>query len=165
MSRGRWPTVPVGPDADRWVTREKHRLVLGVVHNVTSATRLLDVLSVLESDPRIQVVFTWTRSSPFSHGVRETLADLGVIVLPWKEAVSTRFDLAVAASYGGNLHHIRAPLMIFSHGVGYNKLEPGNQETRKPGNQETRKPGNQETRKPGNQETRGLRLITEVAST
>nr|WP_187279334.1 hypothetical protein [Streptomyces lavendulae] len=36
--------VPVGADAERWVTRAGCRRVLLVVHNVTSATRLLDVL-------------------------------------------------------------------------------------------------------------------------
>lgn len=53
-----WLRVPIGPEAAAWVTRAPERLVLAVVHNVTSLTRLLDVVSVFESDQRLQVVFT-----------------------------------------------------------------------------------------------------------
>ena len=42
--------VPVGDDAERWVTRAGRRRVLFVVHNVTSATRLLDVLPLFHAD-------------------------------------------------------------------------------------------------------------------
>jgi hypothetical protein len=44
----------VGEDAERWVTRVGCRRVLLVVHNVTSATRLLDVLPLFSSDVRVQ---------------------------------------------------------------------------------------------------------------
>ncbi len=103
MSKRRWPTVPVGPDADRWVTREKHRLVLGVVHNVTSATRLLDVLSIRSPIRGSR----WSSPGPdhrlfLMESVRRSPI-WAVIVLPWKQAVSTRFDLAVAAIIIGEL--------------------------------------------------------------
>ncbi|ORT49026.1 hypothetical protein [Frankia sp. KB5] len=88
-------------------------------------TRLLDVLSVFDSDPRIQTVFTWTESSPFTHGVHQFLAETGAITIPWEQAISTVFDLAISASYGGDLHRITAPLVVVSHGAGYNKKEPG----------------------------------------
>jgi hypothetical protein len=91
------------------------------VHNVTSATRLLDVLPLFHSDVRVQMFATCTGSSPFLAGVPELLAQAGLPVLPWDQAKDTEFDLAVAASYGGELGAIRGKLAILSHGVGYNK--------------------------------------------
>ncbi|MER6068595.1 hypothetical protein ABT187_06995 [Streptomyces sp. NPDC001817] len=63
--------VPAGVDAERWVTRAGCRRVLFVVHNVTSATRLLDVLPLLHGDLRVQSFATCTGSSPFLAGVPE----------------------------------------------------------------------------------------------
>ncbi len=113
--------VPVGADAERWVTRVGCRRVLFVVHNVTSATRLLDVLPLFDGDVRVQLVATCTGSSPFLAGVPELLARAGLPVLPWEQAGETRFDLAVSASYGGELDAIQGKLAVLSHGVGYNK--------------------------------------------
>lgn len=113
--------VPVGADAERWVTRAGCRRVLLVVHNVTSATRLLDVLPLLSGDPRVQWLATCTGSSPFLAGVPELLASAGLPVIPWKQAKDTPVDLAVSASFGGQLHALRGALAVLSHGVGYNK--------------------------------------------
>ncbi|MGW2047130.1 hypothetical protein ACWCPF_18410 [Streptomyces sp. NPDC001858] len=113
--------VPVGEDAERWITRVGCRRVLFIVHNVTSATRLLDVLPLFHGDVRVQLFATCTGSSPFLAGVPELLAQAGLPVLPWEQAKDTAFDLAVAASYGGELDAIDADLAILSHGVGYNK--------------------------------------------
>ncbi|MGK5529528.1 hypothetical protein [Streptomyces sp. URMC 129] len=117
--------VPVGADAERWVTRRGCRRVLFVVHNVTSATRLLDVLPLFRDDPRVQMLVTCTGSSPFLAGVPELLGATGLPVLPWEQAVSLPVDLAVAASYGGQLDAIQGKLAVISHGVGYNKRLPG----------------------------------------
>ncbi|MFF9481126.1 hypothetical protein [Streptomyces sp. NPDC014733] len=87
---------------------------------MTSATRLLDVLPLLR-DLRIQLLATCTGSSPFQAGVPELLAEVGVPVLPWAQALRTRVDLAVSASFGGQLHEICGKLAVLSHGVGYNK--------------------------------------------
>ncbi|MEU5610043.1 hypothetical protein AB0H03_15120 [Streptomyces sparsogenes] len=113
--------VPVGADAERWVTRAGCRRVLLVVHNVTSATRLLDVLPLLSGDPRVQLLATCTGSSPFLAGVPELLASVGLPVIPWEQAKDTPVDLAVSASYGGQLHALRGDVAVLSHGVGYNK--------------------------------------------
>ncbi|MFB8178903.1 hypothetical protein ACFC8N_23155 [Streptomyces sp. NPDC055966] len=113
--------VPVGADAERWVTRVGCRRVLFVVHNVTSATRLLDVLPLFSGDLRVQMFATCTGSSPFLAGVPELLARAGLPVLPWEQAKETPFDLAVSASYGGELAAVQAKLAVLSHGVGYNK--------------------------------------------
>ena len=121
----RWTAVPARPVATRWATRRAEKLVLGVVHNVTSATRLFDVLPLIATDPRVQVLFTCTGSSAFTPGTAEHLADLGVLTIDWAQAERTRFDLAIASSYGGPLERLRAPLVVLPHGMGYNKyLEP-----------------------------------------
>ncbi|WP_416985717.1 hypothetical protein [Streptomyces sp. T028] len=113
--------VPVGEDAERWITRVGCRRVLFIVHNVTSATRLLDVLPLFHGDVRVQMFATCTGSSPFLAGVPELLARAGLPLLPWEQAKDTTFDLAVTASYGGELGAIKAKLAVLSHGVGYNK--------------------------------------------
>ncbi|MFI5611260.1 hypothetical protein [Amycolatopsis sp. NPDC051903] len=101
--------------------------MLGVVHNITAATRLLDVLPLFARDQRIQTVFTCPGSSAFTRGTEEYLAEQGIPLIPWSEATQTEFDWAVSASYGGDLHELRAPLTILPHGMGYNKfLETGN---------------------------------------
>ncbi|UQI43624.1 hypothetical protein M1P56_04200 [Streptomyces sp. HU2014] len=121
MADGGWVRVPVGDDAGRWVTRAACRRVLFVVHNVTSATRLLDVLPLFDADPRVQLLVTCTGSSPFLAGVPELMAEAGLPVLPWEQAKATPVDLAVSASYGGELECIQGDLAILSHGIGYNK--------------------------------------------
>ncbi|MCX4727238.1 hypothetical protein [Streptomyces sp. NBC_01306] len=116
-----WLRVPVGRDAEQWVTRTGARRVLFVVHNVTSATRLLDVLPLFDSDLDVQALATCTGSSPFLGGVADLLARAGLPVLPWEQARETDFDLVVSASYGGELDAFQGKLAILSHGVGYNK--------------------------------------------
>ncbi|MEC3975470.1 glycosyltransferase family 4 protein [Amycolatopsis sp. H20-H5] len=152
--------VPIGLQAPHWTTIRPERQVLVVAHHVTSLLRLLDVLPVFDSDTRIQVVFSWNGSDPFSHGLQQYLNHLGTIVIPWSQAINTEFDLVIAANHGG-LTEITSPLVILPHGVGYTKQSPGN---RKPetGN---RKPetGN---RKPetGNRKPDGFRFIAGMAA-
>ncbi|GAA3486668.1 hypothetical protein [Streptomyces cremeus] len=114
-----WIRVPVGDDARRWATRGDCRLVLLVVHNVTSATRLLDVVPLFDDDTGVQLLATCPGSSPFRAGVEELLAGVGVPVLPWEQALATPVDLALSASFGGELHLLQGKLAILSHGVGY----------------------------------------------
>ncbi|WP_234434814.1 hypothetical protein [Streptomyces novaecaesareae] len=116
-----WVRVPVGPDAARWATRGRCRRVLLVIHNVTAATRLLDVLPLFRDDLRLQVLATCTGSSPFQSGVEELLASMGVPVLPWEQALTVPVDLAISASFGGQLDAVKGKLTVLSHGVGYNK--------------------------------------------
>ncbi|MEU3217244.1 hypothetical protein [Streptomyces sp. NPDC006971] len=119
--RTRRVRVPVGDEAERWVTRGACLRVLVVVHNVTAATRLLDVLPLFDDDLRIQLLATCTGSSAFMSGTAELLAETGVPVLPWEQAVETRVDLAVSASFGGQLDVFSGRLAVLSHGVGYTK--------------------------------------------
>ncbi|KPH98443.1 hypothetical protein OK074_6271 [Actinobacteria bacterium OK074] len=120
--------VPVAPDGADWLTVRPERMVLGVVHNITSATRLLDLLTAFEGDDRVQTVFTCTRSSVLDSGVPEFLAARGMPYAPWAVAVAGDFDLAIATNRGGDLHELPFPLIGTPHGAGYNKTlarEPG----------------------------------------
>jgi hypothetical protein len=94
-------------------------MVLVVVHTVTSGQRLLDVVRLLAGDLRVQVVFTMA-PDVFTNGVPEFLRRVGGVVLPWRQATQHRFDLAVAAAYGG-IEDIHAPLVVVPHGAGFNK--------------------------------------------
>ncbi len=115
-----WRQVPVGLDAERWITRTGCKTVLVVVHTVTTGQRLIDVVRLLESDLRIQVVFT-AAPDVFSNGVSDLLRDFGGVVISWDQATQLTFDLALAAAYG-SVHELHAPLIILPHGAGYNKL-------------------------------------------
>ncbi|MEW2166053.1 hypothetical protein AB0912_24070, partial [Streptomyces sp. NPDC007084] len=95
--------------------------MLLVVHNVTSAGRLLDVLPLFHDDLRIQLLVTSTESSVFQGGLHDLFGELGLPVLPWRQALSTPVDLAISASFGGQLPLIQGKLTVLSHGVGYTK--------------------------------------------
>ncbi|GAA4012880.1 hypothetical protein GCM10022247_39370 [Allokutzneria multivorans] len=117
--------VPIGLQAQHWNTLTPDRCVLVVAHHVTSLLRLLDVITVFDSDPRVQVVFSWNGSDPFHHGLHRLLDELGVVVIPWSQAIDTEFHLVIAANHGG-LTEFSAPVVILPHGAGYNKNSPGN---------------------------------------
>ncbi|WP_433344201.1 hypothetical protein [Streptomyces sp. CA-253872] len=93
--------------------------VLAVVHTVTYGKRLLDVLSLLEADFRVQVVFT-APPHAFGDDVPAFLARLGSVVLPWDQVTRMSFDLALAAGPRG-VEHIDAPLITLPHGANYLK--------------------------------------------
>ncbi|UWE10149.1 hypothetical protein [Actinacidiphila bryophytorum] len=117
------PPLPLSlrADGDRWVSVRAQRTVLGVVHNVTSATRLLDLLAVFAGDPRVETVFTCTGSSAFDAGTAEFLTARGMVQVPWAQAKAGKFDVAIATSRGGDLHGLRTPLIGAPHGAGYGK--------------------------------------------
>lgn len=116
-----WASGPFGLDARRGSTMPARRTVLAVAHHVTAATRLSDVMPLLESDRRVAVAYTAAPASPFTGGLDEFLRDLGGFVLPWSQAVRSRFDLVVAASHG-LLENLHAPVLTVPHGSGPGKL-------------------------------------------
>jgi hypothetical protein len=120
MSCGEWVQGPFGLDRARGQTFRCQRTVLVVVHSVTAGTRLADVIPLLESDRRVQVAYTASPSSVFSTGVAEFLADLGGVVIPWRQATQTQFDLALVASTGDS-ERLHAPVLTLPHGVGFSK--------------------------------------------
>ncbi|MGH3167635.1 MAG: hypothetical protein ACRDN0_17315, partial [Trebonia sp.] len=105
-----WPIGPFGLDEYRAATYFPERTVLAVVHHMTAAARLADIMPLLESDRRIQVVYTCPPTSMFPGDVAEHLTRLGMVVIPWRQAAQQRFDLAVAASYG-QLERLHAPVL------------------------------------------------------
>jgi len=120
MWRGEWVHGPFGLDAERGRTFPSMRTVLVVAHHLTAATRLADIVPLLETDWRVQVAFTYAPSSIFSASAQEFLMGLGGVVLPWHQATQVRFDLAIAAAYG-LLEQLHAPVMTVPHGVSFNK--------------------------------------------
>lgn len=122
MDSGRddgWIRVPIGDDAARWATRAAVHPVLLIAHNVTAATRLLDVLPLFHDDLRIQLLVTTPGSSAFRAGLSELFADTGMPVVPWEQAVRTPVKLAISASFGGQLDAFSGKLAVLSHGIGY----------------------------------------------
>jgi hypothetical protein len=130
-----WLPAPVGLDAGRWNTRTGCRTVLVAVHTLVTSHRLLDVLDLIEDDPRVQIMFT-VAPDAFNHPVHRHLADLGALVLPWAQATRLTFDLVMAAAYGG-LSELHGPILMMAHGAGRGKYTParrcgGPEEAQKP---------------------------------
>ncbi|QUQ68101.1 hypothetical protein [Kutzneria sp. CA-103260] len=115
---------------DRLSTVGFIRSVLFVVNTVASANRLLDVVALFEADLRVQLVFTTPPNSTVTDGVAEVFAELDVLAIPWEQALLRDFDLAVTANHSGELHRLRAPVVIVSHGVGYSKKAAQSPESR-----------------------------------
>ena len=85
----------------------------------------MDFLDEVLSDPRIQVVFTVEDDDPvvFSRGMRDITDAVDALHIPWRDAMSRSFDLAISASYRGSLHQIDAPLLLGLHGAGLIKKD------------------------------------------
>ncbi|TDC82014.1 hypothetical protein [Actinomadura sp. 7K507] len=118
-----WVPGPFGLDAPKGSTVRARRTVLAVAHHVTAATRLADVMPLLETDLRVAVAYTAAPASVFTGGLDRHLRDLGGLVVPWRQAVGTRWDLVVAASHG-MLENLHGPVMTVLHGAGPGKLLP-----------------------------------------
>ncbi|MFF5533145.1 hypothetical protein ACFY71_11775 [Streptomyces cinerochromogenes] len=103
----------------QWLTLLGRRTVLTVAHTITYAKRLVDVLSLLEDDFRVQVAFT-APPHVFGDEVPRFLERLGCAVLPWEEAVRMPFDVAVAAGPRG-VERLSAPVITLPHGAAYLK--------------------------------------------
>lgn len=117
------PLGPYGLDAAKCATLRTERTVLVPVHHVTAGTRLAEVVPMLEADRRVQVVYTQAPTMRFGAGTEEYLRCLGGVVIPWRFAIATPFDLAVAATHGG-LENLHAPVLLLPHGIGFSKLQP-----------------------------------------
>ncbi|MFE9250083.1 hypothetical protein [Streptomyces sp. NPDC007088] len=107
----------------RWDTWPAPRArVLGIARTLTSATRLMDVLTLLDPADGIEVTCAVNPGSAFADGLPAYFAELGVPVLPWEEAVRRRWDLALACAVHPSMRGVRGPLMVLPHGAGYNRL-------------------------------------------
>ncbi|MFJ7237821.1 hypothetical protein ACIQWB_11850 [Streptomyces olivaceus] len=113
-------TKPALIEQGHWLTVPDCKRVLVVVHTVTFAQRLREVFGLLETDLHIQLVFT-VAPHAFGTGVTQFLQALGIVPVPWEEALQARFDLVLAAGSRG-VHELRAPVVRVSHGAGHIKL-------------------------------------------
>lgn len=97
--------------------------MLAVARTLTSATRVLDVLTLLNQDG-VERYFTVNPGSAFAdRALEEYLHGLpGFTVLDWEDAVRRRFDLAVACAVHSSMHRLDARLVVLPHGAGYNRL-------------------------------------------
>lgn len=125
-----WIRVPVGEGSAPYLSVPFVRKVLIVARTVTTTEWLLDFLSEIFPDPRVQLVFTVEDEAPsvYHQGALDLLRDVGVPIMPWAQAMATRFDLAICSTHTGNLEHLRSPLMILPHGPGFGKpasVRPG----------------------------------------
>lgn len=120
MSVASGPQGIVSVESGQWLTLTGCKRVLVVVRTEVYGQRLRDLLSLLESDLRIQVAFTMAPHA-FNRGAERSLPDRLGSVLPWEEAVRTDFDLALAAGTQGT-ERLRASLIRLPHGAGHMKL-------------------------------------------
>ncbi|WP_233357231.1 hypothetical protein [Saccharomonospora iraqiensis] len=111
-----WLRTPGNAAARRWLTRPDCRTVLVVVPHMTAGTRLADVLPLLEADHRVQVLFTVPTTADMWPGVEDYVRSWDGVLVPWNQALRTRFDLALAASYQ-EIDKIDAPVLVLPHGV------------------------------------------------
>jgi hypothetical protein len=107
-------------NADHRVTREGCRIVLVMVPTVTAGHRLLDVTSLLEGDQRVQVVFTVPHGTEHWQGPEEFIRAQYGLLVPWPQAVQTRFDLILSASHR-EIDRVHGNLLLLSHGAGGRK--------------------------------------------
>ncbi|MEU6848746.1 hypothetical protein ABZ901_02240 [Actinacidiphila alni] len=118
------PSGPVIRDPGQWATLSDCKKVLVVVHTLVYGQRLEDVFELLRSDLRIHVMFTMAPHA-FNPRVHRYLEALDGQVLPWSKAVTTEFDLILAAGSQG-LEQLHGPVLRVPHGAGHTKLSrPG----------------------------------------
>ncbi|WP_345650051.1 hypothetical protein [Streptomyces tremellae] len=120
MKQWEGPSGPVR-DSGQWLTLSGCKKVLFVVHTEVYGQRLRELLPLFDSDLRVQVAFT-VAPHAFNSGAARSLDEIGgTAVLPWREAVETEFDLALAAGSQG-MEQVRAPVVRLPHGAGHIKL-------------------------------------------
>jgi len=94
--------------------RSGGRVVLVCVRNGSSLDRALAAVAQLETDHRVQIVFT-VDDEVGGAEARNLLRTLGAVVLPWHHAVSERFDLVIAAHASPRLAELKGALVVLPH--------------------------------------------------
>ena len=110
-------------ESEQFRTVGYERTILVVSRSLITTLWHMEFLDEVLADPRIQVVFTVEDEQPgaFSRGALDTSDAIDALHIPWSEAVSRRFDLAMSASFRGSLHRLDAPLLLGLHGGGLGK--------------------------------------------
>lgn len=111
-----WVNGPLGPEHERRLSRRGFRTVLVMVPHMVAGTRLADLLPLIESDHRVQTVFTVPETTATWHGTEEFLRAQGGLVIPWHQALQHDFDLVLAASHSF-VDAVRGPVLVTPHGA------------------------------------------------
>jgi hypothetical protein len=117
MDGATWVLGPVGIDAAHRVTRPNCRQILVLVPTVTAGHRLLDLIPLLESDSRVQVVFSVPHTTEGWADPEEFVRGQHGLLMPWAQAVQHRFDLVLSASHR-ELDRVRGRILLLPHGAG-----------------------------------------------
>lgn len=112
-----WVLAPGDPVADAWMTRPDCRLVVAPMPHLQAAGRILDALPLLETDSRVQIVLTTPSTGYQWAGMVEFARGLGLLWIPWRQAIRIRFDLVLAACDWG-VSELQGPVVLLPHGVG-----------------------------------------------
>lgn len=109
-----WRRSPVGHDTGIWGAADDRHTVLVVVRSAACGQHLLDVVRLVESDPRVKVAFT-TDCDLYDRGVERLLSDVGAVVVSWQDATARDFGLAVATDLAA-VRRVRAPSAVMPFG-------------------------------------------------
>ena len=120
---GDWVRVPIGDQSQKWSTVRFERSVLVVARTLTITLWGLDFLDEVLSDTRVQVVFSVDDRNPsaFRHSAARLLSQVEAATVPWPQATSTTFDLAISFSFNGDLEQLQCPLLLGLHGASLGK--------------------------------------------
>jgi hypothetical protein len=106
--------------ADRYQTLRTLRDVLIVLRNLTTLSRLRDVMPAI-ADTRIRVRITIDEGSSAVGGFLEQVRYAGFNPIPWSEACEIEHDLIIAAHVNASLASLRGPIFCIAHGRAYGR--------------------------------------------
>jgi hypothetical protein len=109
-----WRRTPVIHGAVTWEAEDDRRTVLVVIRTAASGQHLLDAVRLVESDPRVKVVYT-TDSDMFDGGVDRLLSDIDGVLVSWRHAITYDFGLVIATSLA-SVRRVRAPSIVMPFG-------------------------------------------------
>ena len=115
--------MPGGERSDTWTTARFERSVLVAARTLTITLWGLDFLDEVLADPRVQTLFSVDdqKPSPYWRSAASLLQRAEASTIPWSQATSTTFDLAISFSFNGSLDQLRCPLMLGLHGASLGK--------------------------------------------
>ncbi|WP_052721037.1 hypothetical protein [Actinoplanes rectilineatus] len=98
-----------------------------MARTATALNRLLDVVTLLAGDTRLQIYLTHDAENPamLGDGFPALVGGLGILTLTWDEARTRHFGLVLSASENDRLHQLSPPILLLSHGLGFQKFYPG----------------------------------------
>ncbi|WP_285471507.1 hypothetical protein [Actinoplanes sp. NBRC 101535] len=85
------------------------------------------MVTLLAGDTRLQIYLTHDAENPamLGDGFPALVGGLGILTLTWDEARTRHFGLVLSASENDRLHQLSPPILLLSHGLGFQKFYPG----------------------------------------